>query len=489
MFARHLIAGCLIAGLAFGPVAAQENLSYAGYSKEFVPLKQLLLQNRREELLLKYQDREQRARESCKGDKECQVTTLGFLGAVEKGTVVVDLGKFDLGVESFTTAERFLQLSENESKATEQTKKGMSFLVETLTGHEEIAPYYGEGFERVLMLNYKTIAYMLQGDREAYNVTRRAMDWQSMEQRRFAAKLGEARTELAGQNDGSSFSQQVDTAYSKEEARASTVTSAYVNPFGYYMAGVIQEIESHEDPSLLSSAAISYKNALELNPSSPVIRQAFQDVESRKDAPRRQERLLNVIVNDGFVPEKMVLTYQVRLPGTGVCQVPIKLPYYRTVPTKVKRIALETTDGMKLADFAQVADIAALALRHQKDMAPFITLRVVLSAARSAAIAKLCERSGLLGGFLGSVMSKIAAPDTRSWLTLPSSVQAVRLYVPSDLREVAITMYDEQGRRLASQVATLDAAGPTFIYGRSLDDKLLLHTSPKLWTAAVGASR
>ena len=128
-------------------------------------------------------------------------------------------------------------------------------------------------------------------------------------------------------------------------------------------------------------------------------------------------------------------------------------------------------------------------LRHQKDMAPFITLRVVLSAARSAAIAKLCERSGLLGGLLGTVMSKIAAPDTRSWMTLPSSVQAARLYAPSDLREVAITTYDEQGRRLASQVATLEPAGPTFIYGRSLDDKLLLHTSKKLLTATVGASR
>jgi len=353
MFARHLIAGCLIAGLAFGPVAAQENLSYAGYSKEFVPLKQLLLQNRREALLLQYQDKEQRVRESCKGDKECHVTTLGFLGAVEKGTVVIDLGKFDLAVESFTTAERFLQLSENESKTTEQTKKGMSFLVETLTGNEEIAPYYGEGFERVLMLNYKTIAYMLQGEPEAYNVARRAMDWQTMEQRRFDAKLGDAKKELAGQNDGSSFSQQVDTAYSQGGPRASTVASAYVNPFGHYMAGVIQEFESHEDPSLLSNASISYRKALELNPSSPVIRQAVQDVEARKEAPR-QERVLNVIVNDGFVPEKMVLTYQVRLPGASVCQVPIKLPYYRTVPTKVKRIVIETTDGKKLADFAQV---------------------------------------------------------------------------------------------------------------------------------------
>ncbi len=485
---RLSIVAFLIAGLSALPAAAQENLSYAGYSKEFAPKKQLLLQKRHEELLKTYRQEEQRASESCKADKECQVTKLGFLGAVEKGTLGLDMGTFDLGLEAYTTAERFLTLSENESKATESTKKGVHFLVETVTGHEEIAPYHGEGFERVLMLNFKSIAYMLQGEREAYNVTRRAIDWQALERKRFEEKLADAQTELGEKSDGQFFSQQVRSAYAKEDAKASTVASAYVNPFGYYMAGVIQEFDSWDDPSLISNAAISYKKALELNPGSGVIRQAVQDLDDATRAPRR-ERLLHVIVNDGFVPEKMVLTYQFQMPGTGSCGVPIKLPYYRSVANKVKRIVLEGTDGKKFTDFAQVADVEALVLRSQQDMAPFITLRVALSAARSAAIAKLCKRTGIFGGLVGDAMSRFAAPDTRSWLTLPSSVQAARLYLSPDMREVAITTYDEGGRKLASQVVTLDAAGPSFVYGRSLNDNLLIHTSPKLWIKTVATSR
>ena len=57
------------------------------------------------------------------------------------------------------------------------------------------------------------------------------------------------------------------------------------------------------------------------------------------------------------------------------------------------------------------------------------------------------------------------------------------------MREVAITTYDEGGRKLASQVVTLDAAGPSFVYGRSLNDNLLIHTSPKLWIKTVATSR
>ena len=54
---------------------------------------------------------------------------------------------------------------------------------------------------------------------------------------------------------------------------------------------------------------------------------------------------------------------------------------------------------------------------------------------------------------------------------------------------MAITSYDEAGRKLTSQVASLDPGGPTFIYGRSIDEKLIVHTSPKLWAAKSSTPR
>jgi hypothetical protein len=458
-------------------------LAYAGYSAQFTPIKALLLRGDRDSVRRTYREREQKVRESCGGKVECYVTRAGFLGLVEKGTLALDLGELDQSVDDFHGAEAFLQIASDEAKVSEWLKKGFNFLLETLTGHEEFSAYFGEGFERVLMLNYKTIAFMLKGERKAYNVTRRAIDWQNMERIRFEEKLRETETKLRDEDKGGTYSSQVQQAYRETDARASSVASAYVNPFGYYMAGVIQELEGRIDPSLVSNALISYRKALELNPRSTVIQQTVQDLERSGPAPR-DGKLVHVVVNDGFVPEKMVLTQFLnagtsRRTGQPIL-VPIKLPYYRPVPNRVQRIAVETTEGQMLADLSPVADVEAIVLRHQKDQQAFITLRIVLSGIRSTFWRALQEQ-GAVGKLLGSIMESIGAPDTRSWMTLPAAIQAARLYVPDETKTIVIATYDAQGTKLASQSVTLEDAGATFLYGRSLDDRLIVRASQDLW--------
>jgi hypothetical protein len=190
-------------------------------------------------------------------------------------------------------------------------------------------------------------------------------------------------------------------------------------------------------------------------------------------------------VNDGFVPEKMVLTQHFgagtnRSTGRPIL-VPIKLPYYRPVPNRVQRIVVETTEGQALADLSPVADVEAIVLRHQKDQQAFITLRIVLSSIRNTIGATLKEHQNPFLKILGEVMISVAAPDTRSWMTLPASIQAARLYVPADTKTITIATYDVQGAKLASESVAVDEAGATFIYGRSLDDRLLVRGSQDLW--------
>jgi uncharacterized protein len=470
--------------------AGARNLTYEGYSKQFVPLKRLLLQDQSEEIGRIYAEGERKVRESCDGKIECFVARTGFLGLVEKGTLSLDLGEFDQSVQDLEGAELFLTLANNESKVKEWFRKGYGFVLETITGHEEFGPYYGEGFERVLMLNYKSMAYMLKGDRKAYNVTRRAIDWQNMERRQFEEKLrevekeiGDKEKELKEEANGQDrdYSGQVRAAYAETDAKASSVASAYVNPFGFYLAGVIQELEGRQDPSLISSALISYRKALELNPRSPAIQEAVRQLEQGKPP---EGKLVHVIVNDGFAPEKMVLTHHLRA-GTSrrtgrQLLVPIKLPYYEPAPNKVERITVETKDGERLAELSRVADVEAIALRHQKDLLPFIYLRVGLSALRNTFWEALRDSGPIFDAF-GKIMQKVSAPDTRAWMTLPATIQATRLHVPRQLGAIVIASYDGSGTRLARQIATLHGIGATFVYGRSLDDKLVVHASRDLW--------
>jgi hypothetical protein len=459
-------------------------VAYAGHSAQFAPIKARLLRGEGDSIQRQYREKEQKAWESCDGKARCYVVRAGFLGLVEKGTLALDVGAFDQSITDFQAAELFLQVAQDEGKVSEWLKKGFNFFVETLTGHEEFSTYFGEGFERVLVLNYKTIAHMLQGDRRAYNVTRRAIDWQNMERIRFEEKLREEEEELREKDQGARALAQVRAAYRETDARASSVASAYVNPFGYYMAGVIQELESRLDPSLRGNALISYRKALDLNPGSPVIQQAVRELENQ-GVGSEPGRLVHVVVNDGFVPEKMVLTqhFSAGANRSANCPVvvPIKLPYYRPVPNRVQRIALETPEGHRLADLHPVADVEAIVLRHQKALQAFLTVRIVLAGLRSAFAAALKCHENPFARLLGGLMTTVSAPDTRAWMTLPATIQAARIHLPPETRRVMITTYDAQGGKLASQTVEVAETGATFVYGRSLDNRLIVRESAELW--------
>ena len=267
--------------------------------------------------------------------------------------------------------------------------------------------------------------------------------------------------------------------YSHLEALAIRVPSAYVNPFGYYIAGIIQEYDSYKDPSLRHNALISYKKALELNPDSQVIQQTIKDLDKNKNKDKKGT-LLQVIIGDGFVPEKKVLCYWIKSKDIAI---PIKLPIYEPVPSKVYRIELQTEEGKRLARLSSVADIEAICLRHQKDMQPFYTLRVFLSVVRILLEKKLLHKAGVLGSVISGLHDQMSAPDTRSWMSLPASIKAARLHIPKELKAIRIVNYDQNGNELASEIVSLESGTHNFIYGRSIDNVLHAYKSRDLWIA------
>jgi len=314
----------------WGGNASQPVPEYAGYSAEFRPVKEMLARGDLAGVEAFYAQQTAEARQAAGHDEAKLVEKVGLLNWVEQGTLSIDQGEFDNAARDFSYAERILDNRQQSSKVSDGFFGAMSFLGETVSGQGDLHDYSGEGYERVLMLNYKSIAYLLKGERKAYNVARRSIDWQRLEQKRFEEikqetekKLAEAQQEgsksgsLIPGMDGGGF----DSQYQRLDRKALTVASAYVNPFGYYMAGMIQEFESYDDTSLRDNALIAYKKALKLNPTSAVLKKAVKDL--GKSKAKRGRRLVHVVVADGFVPEKKLLTYWLNAGRGG--RIPIKL--------------------------------------------------------------------------------------------------------------------------------------------------------------------
>jgi hypothetical protein len=472
------------ASAAAGGAVQDENIQYAGYSKRYQTVKSMVREGHIDEAS-RYNDEQVRELRNLTGEEKDFAEKYGFLAWLEQGTLELDEGRYDDAVDSFSHAERILDARDSESRVSDWFKGITTFAAESVSGNEELKPYKGEGYERVLMLNYKSIGYLLQGKRQAYNVTRRAIDWQNIEKKVFEEKLRKTQKQLAekeqqAKEGGENASSLNSKAYAAYDRKAATVPNAFVNPFGFYVAGMIQEFEGYQDRSLRDNARISYKKALELNPGSKVLKQAVKDL--GKPAPRNK-RLLHVVVADGFAPEKKMLTYAI--PAHNMV-VPIKLPIYEPVTSRVARIEVRTTGGKRLATLSPVADVEALSLRHQKDSEPFRQLRVMTAFLTSAVThAALNNTLGKFGEMIASKKDEMAAPDMRSWMSLPATMQAARLHISKGVSKLKLVSYDKNGRQLASSTVKIEPSSHGIIYARSVDSVMYSQGSDKLWMAGL----
>lgn len=449
---------------------------YTGYSQDFLDIKKLINE---QNFTQAYQ---------IQADKVNQAEIADFLNSNEAGLLALDINQPTSAIEHFAAAEHFLKINAAKSIVEDAAFAWGSETIGILTGVDGLADYNGAPFERILMLNYKSIAYLLNGERKAYNVTRRAIDWQNIEQKEFEQNIElveqnieEETSKLNDSESGGDTSagatnifSLIKEQYKSSEKTALSIPSAYVNPFGFYIAGIVQEFDSFEDPSLRDNARISYKKALKLNPNSKVIKQAIKEVPKRL---RRGKRLVQIIIADGYAPEKKMLQFSLPMPG-GI--VPVKLPIYEPVSSKVAHIRIKL--GKKtLATASTIANIEAIVLRYQLDSLPFQHFKVVASITRSSVENLAWGKLGVFGQIGKDWRESFANPDMRSWLSLPKQLLAARFYASKRLKKITIVSYDKNWVRLATQKVTLPKNEHTIIYARTIDNILNTNINKTLW--------
>lgn len=457
---------------------------YEGYSMKILPTKALVSEGKLDE-----------------ASKELQKTSpkpkkYSLLDNMQFGLLALDAGDLAGAEKRFSVAEKKMVARKDQGKVSGLFANTSKSLFGTITGNAEFGPYSGAGFERVLMLNYKSIAYLLEGERKAYNVTRRAIDLQNIEKKALEAEIRKAQEEIKAKEEDKEksgdelkkvgFGKIVKEQYKANDKKALSVPSAFVNPFGFYMAGIVQEFDSYEDASLRDNARISYQKALELNPKSRVIKRAIKDI---KKPIKRGKRLVHVIFGDGFAPEKKLLKFDLGM-GYGPPTV-IELPVYEPVASQVHRIEVQTTKGARWAKSSVIADIDALAMRFQKDVGPLMQLQMMTTVIRNViegqAWNQAQQSAGVLGSVIGGIKKKrdeMAHPDMRSWSLLPARLLAARFYVPKTVSRVKLVSYDKKGRELVSKIVEIDEQSHNIVYARTLDNIMLTATNKKLWVGA-----
>jgi len=99
----------------------------------------------------------------------------------------------------------------------------------------------------------------------------------------------------------------------------------------------------------------------------------------------------------------------------------------------------------------------------------------------------LLALSGIFGlalGELSKARQETSAPDTRSWLSLPSTIQATRLRMRKGVDQIQVVSLDANGKRLARTTLDINPDSHGVAYVRSMGRIMYPQVADQLWMAS-----
>ena len=142
----------------------------------------------------------------------------------------------------------------------------------------------------------------------------------------------------------------------------------------------------------------------------------------------------------------------------------------------------------KLATLSEIADIEAIALRHQSDLEPLHQSRVRISALRALGGSKFWGAFGKLGKTQNAISNEVTmeleerkTPDMRAWLSLPEEFLAARIRVSKNMRFLTLVTKDSKGKVIAKKTIKLNRNGANFVFARSMGGNLSVYNNKEHW--------
>ncbi len=129
----------------------------------------------------------------------------------------------------------------------------------------------------------------------------------------------------------------------------------------------------------------------------------------------------------------------------------VALPAYQDAPPSTRHIRLSASGRTARAVPAQ--DLSSIARITFQDKQPVILARTVARAmAKYLAAEGIKKKNKVLGFFANLFTASTEAADTRSWVSLPHTVQIGRLHLPPGVHDLTVESLDARGNVIEQKV-------------------------------------
>ncbi len=243
------------------------------------------------------------------------------------------------------------------------------------------------------------------------------------------------------------------------------------DPFVRYLSGMIYEALGEEDQALVSyrKAKEAYKLTgdkqglgIPVNLKKDLLRLlAKQGLANEQKLLQKEFKLENfkpesitsgygelvVVVNSGLAPIRKAASIVTSTGGEVVDMIKVSVPKY--LPSKQPYSVRLTTDlkTKVSAGLEPVENVDALARAALEDDMPLIMTRAIARAVVKHKSQKEVEKhGGAMMGLLATIANIVTEQaDTRSWTTLPQTIQLTRLKLPVGMNKINVEIYNASG--------------------------------------------
>lgn len=306
--------------------------------------------------------------------------------------------------------------------------------------------YRGAGYERIFAHQHQAFNYWALGDIEGAGVElRKAGLEQQVLLEKYESEIAEAHQDAAENNIDLST---LPVEFAGLDTIAGEVKSSFQNAYTFYTSAVFWEATGE-----LDSALIDFKKAFEINPGATLVKRDIARVSSKLGMPvdsdvvlpNGDEGVVVILFEEGFVPAKSEIKLPIPMPDGGLMA--LAFPFYETNgwPASVS-LKVQGKNVTDVAETTPIINVGALAVKDLKERIPGLLVRQTL---RGISKYQLQSQSGEQFGVAGTLLSSIfnivsESADRRSWLTLPSTAQVMRLHLPAGSRELTLSTSSAQ---------------------------------------------
>ena len=371
---------------------------------------------------------------------------------LERGILFQQLGRYDDSSGEFHLAVSKMRQYEDRAliSASKTAAQAGSLLL-----NEQVKPYEGEDFEKILVHAYNALNYLMKGDLDGARVEiRNAYTRQTELAEKHEKALGKAREENPPVSWEDAFQRADKARYEGLRDKAGDVRNIYRNAFASYLSSLVYELGGEDD-----EAYIDLKKGIEAAPWSREIQRDLIRMSRRLNIPADTGKLeaaygkgdrdygrgidVFVIFQQGAAPEKEALNLPIPLSRGGLAFA--SLPVYAFSPAS--RIRGEVAWDTRSCETSTLCDIEAVASRCLLDQFPILFAKQVarsyLKGRMTGNLSREYGAAGALGGTLAALFTEGA--DLRSWAMLPGEIQVARVFVPERTGTLSIKALPSHG--------------------------------------------